>query len=947
MKAKLLVLIAFVFFGTNGWGQIKNNNSAQKNQNPQPAKSLSSGDNVSNGLFKIFPNSSEIDVKKDIKNAVFLEIDFAELKKIKEKKSSLLTLNIPVSESNTVSFTLHDAKLLTDDFTVITGDNEKVNYTPGLYYQGTVSGITPSLAAWSVFDNSIMAVFSYNNENYVVGLWNDKSNVLNNIYILYKDSDVLFARNFKCGVDELPKRLSDPGNTGHLLSNQCIKIYFECDRQMYVDKGNSATNVTNYVTGIFNSVQLMYNNETISTEISQVYVWTTVDPYVSYTTSTDLLNHFQSTRTTFNGTVAHLLTTRNLNAGGLAFLDVICSPGYNYGMSNIDNTYVAYPTFSWSTECVTHELGHNFGSNHTHWCGWTGGAIDDCYAVEGSCSPGPHPTNGGTIMSYCHLSSTGILLTNGFGTQPGNKIRSRYAAASCLTPCLSPPIVDFSASPVSSCSAPQSVTFTDLSLATPTSWAWDFENDGTTDATTQNPTHIYPTAGTYSVKLTATNSNGPATLVKTSYITIGSATLPFTEGFETATFPPTGWNKTQSPSDSITWFRNTTATGNGTSTACAYISCFRYATTGGEKDNLISKPVSLVGVSTASMTFKVAYKNFPNPANYDTLRVFVSSNCGTSYGTAVYTKGGNLLATSGALGTEFTPTVAADWRTENISLNSFVGGNIVVKFEVTNRYGNDIYIDDININSILAPSGKFTASDTTLCVGQCISFTDQSTNTPNSWAWTFTGASTTSSTVQSPTNICYNTAGTYNVSLIATNGGGSNTKTKTGYIVVSPAATIPTITQTGMTLTSSSAVSYQWNKNGVAITGATSISYLATTSGSYTVTILNANGCSATSLAKVVTTTGIENNATGETTVIIYPDPFSTSAIIKIQSTNKNVKTSEMNFILYDMIGKEVMKIESMNEQTPLSRGQLSEGMYFYKVFYKQKILSEGKVMIQ
>ena len=65
----------------------------------------------------------------------------------------------------------------------------------------------------------------------------------------------------------------------------------------------------------------------------------------------------------------------------------------------------------------THEIGHNIGSNHTHWCGWApepwngfgGGPIDNCVSVEGSCPDSPTPQVG-TIMSYCHTTSSGALI---------------------------------------------------------------------------------------------------------------------------------------------------------------------------------------------------------------------------------------------------------------------------------------------------------------------------------------------------------------------------------------------------------------------------------------------------------------------------------------------------------------------------------------------------------
>ena len=54
----------------------------------------------------------------------------------------------------------------------------------------------------------------------------------------------------------------------------------------------------------------------------------------------------------------------------------------------------------------------------------------------------------------------------------------------------------------------------------PTSWAWDFDNNGTTDSTERSPAYTYAVAGTYSVKLTATNSLGSHALTRANYVTV-------------------------------------------------------------------------------------------------------------------------------------------------------------------------------------------------------------------------------------------------------------------------------------------------------------------------------------------------------------------------------------------------------------------------------------------
>ncbi|MBT8508660.1 hypothetical protein AZH53_09610 [Methanomicrobiaceae archaeon CYW5] len=74
--------------------------------------------------------------------------------------------------------------------------------------------------------------------------------------------------------------------------------------------------------------------------------------------------------------------------------------------------------------------------------------------------------------------------------------------------------------------APLTVRFTDYSADSPTSWAWDFESDGTVDSTEQHPTYTYDTAGTYTVTLTVTNAAGTDSEVKADYIAVTEGTVP-------------------------------------------------------------------------------------------------------------------------------------------------------------------------------------------------------------------------------------------------------------------------------------------------------------------------------------------------------------------------------------------------------------------------------------
>ncbi len=115
-------------------------------------------------------------------------------------------------------------------------------------------------------------------------------------------------------------------------------------------------------------------------------------------------------------------------------------------------------------------------------------------------------------------------------------------------------------------------------------------------------------------------------------------------------------------------------------------------------------------------------------------------------------------------------------------------GTYDVSLTVTNSIGSDSETKTayITVNPITNPPVvDFVADNTTIVAGQTVNFTDLSTNMPTSWAWTFNGGTPTSSTQQNP-SIIYNTPGTYDVSLTATNSIGQGTETKTAYITVTP-----------------------------------------------------------------------------------------------------------------------------------------------------------------
>lgn len=87
------------------------------------------------------------------------------------------------------------------------------------------------------------------------------------------------------------------------------------------------------------------------------------------------------------------------------------------------------------------------------------------------------------------------------------------------------------------------------------------------------------------------------------------------------------------------------------------------------------------------------------------------------------------------------------------------------------------------------PQAFFNLSDSIICEGSCITITDSSTNNPTVWNWILQGANTSNYSLQNPAPICYDSSGTYSITLLTANGSGLDSLTK--IITVQNCAALP------------------------------------------------------------------------------------------------------------------------------------------------------------
>ena len=340
------------------------------------------------------------------------------------------------------------------------------------------------------------------------------------------------------------------------------------------------------------------------------------------------------------------------------------------------------------------------------------------------------------------------------------------------------PTADFSASPTSGVAA-LLVQFTDLSTGGATGWSWDFGDGGT--SASRNPSHTYQSAGSFTVRLTASNTSGQNTRTRTNYIVVTAPAAPPVAEFTATPLAGTAPLAVQFTDQS---------TGSPTAWSWDF----------GDGSTSTSRNPSHTFQSAGSFTITLTASNSGGPSTR-TRTNYVTVSAPTPPPVAEFVA--SPLAGTAPLAVQFTdqstgsPT-AWSWdfgdgstsTSRNPSHTYQNAGSFTVRLTSSNSGGQNTRTRTSYIvvsAPVSPPIAEFGASPVAGTAPLAVQFADQSTGA-TAWSWNFGDGAV--STDRNPTHV-YQTMGTYSVSLTVTNSAGQNTRTRAGYINVSAPTSAP------------------------------------------------------------------------------------------------------------------------------------------------------------
>jgi PKD repeat protein len=419
--------------------------------------------------------------------------------------------------------------------------------------------------------------------------------------------------------------------------------------------------------------------------------------------------------------------------------------GFESGFTNVFGPATFTPSAGWNT--------HTFSSSF-YWDGIQNLLIDVCFNNASFTGNDIMLYTSSTFNSvaYSFQDASGVCASPGFTQTSSNRPDIQF---DWTIPSI-PPISEFSASTLSTCSG--DVCFTDLSTNSPTEWLWDF-GDGNTD-TTQNPCHTYTTTGNYNVSLLATNAFGSDIEIKSGLINVNlSGATPVA-----ASCTPNTLNNTLGFGISNVEINTINNASGGSAEGYGDFTCQQTTLFAGQSypfEVIFSGPSTLTGA---------AWIDFNNDGvlNDATEKVIDVTSAMNMNGTIT-------IPSSAVLNQPLRLRVSADYDFSAMPTPCS-----------DSDFGQAEDYTVIIEQDTSPPVTSFTSDVIATCDG-IVNFEDLSSNIPIGWLWDFGDGNT--DIAENPTHT-YLINGSYTVTLTSYNAFGSGTSTIVGYINVTLGANV-------------------------------------------------------------------------------------------------------------------------------------------------------------
>ncbi|MCX6209261.1 MAG: PKD domain-containing protein, partial [Bacteroidetes bacterium] len=475
----------------------------------------------------------------------------------------------------------------------------------------------------------------------------------------------------------------------------------------------------------------------------------------------------------------------------------------------------------------------------------------------------------------------------------------------------SKPAASFSINSITQCVNSNSYNFTNTSTipSGTIQYTWLF-GDGTTSTLT-NPTKVYSLAGTYTVKLIATSASGSCNDTASSQVTVlakPSSSFTVVNSSLCSNTKTIAFNNTSTNVASTTWNfgdGNTSAVFSPTNTYLNYgtytVSLITKNTNG--CSDTLSRVINIAALPTA--TFSINNNSQCSAGNN-----FVFTNTSSNATNYVWSFGDNVGS-----------------ATTNPSHSYSSVGNFVVSLIATNINGC-IDTSKTNVTVKASSVADFTYNGNTNCTSNLtLAFTNNSTN-GTSYLWSFGDGINSAAT--SPTHT-YSIAGTYTISLIASNASGcSDTATQTVTFNARPTSSFSIIGATqcvnnnsySFTNSSINATSYLWSFGDGATSSLELPTHSYTVAGNYTVTLVatNTSGCSSTSTSTITVAAmpsasfTLNNfNACAGNNSIVFNNTSTSAATYSWNFGNGNTSSATNPAITYAVAGTYTITLTATN----------------------------------